>query len=156
MILFRLVIFNGVFFGSHLVLVVVLSLLLALPRRWAQAATRGWTKFAGVLLRTLVGLDFEVRGRPPEGPCIIVSKHQSAWDTFIFYLLLNDPNYVLKKELTQLPLWGRCALKCGAGSVDRAGGGKVSLRLSLLGLCGTGGFPLLGYLPLVDADPGVI
>jgi 1-acyl-sn-glycerol-3-phosphate acyltransferase len=129
MILLRSVIFNGVFFGSHLVLVVVLSLLLALPRRWAQAATRGWTKFAGVLLRTLVGLDFEVRGRPPEGPCIIVSKHQSAWDTFIFYLLLNDPNYVLKKELTRLPVWGWCALKCGAVSVDRAGGGAALKKM---------------------------
>ncbi len=41
MILVRSLIFNGVFFAYHLVLVAVLSSLLAFPRPWAQAATSG-------------------------------------------------------------------------------------------------------------------
>jgi 1-acyl-sn-glycerol-3-phosphate acyltransferase len=103
-------------------LVVGLSFLLIFPRIFSQTVTRIWTKGATVLMQCLLGLDFEVRGTPPKGPCIIVSKHQSAWDTFFFYLLLKDPNYVLKKELAMIPIWGWCALKCGAISVDRAGG----------------------------------
>jgi len=129
MILVRSLIFNVVFFTYHLVLVVTLSLLLAFPRRWAQTATRLWTKGAGLFLRALVGLDYEVLGAPPEEPCIIVSKHQSAWDTFSFYLMLDDPNYILKKELTRIPVWGWCALKCGAISVDREGGGAALKKL---------------------------
>lgn len=129
MILVRSLIFNVVFFAYHLVLVVVLSLLLVFPRRWSQAATRWWTEGAAVLLRCLLDLDFEVLGAPPKGPCIIVSKHQSAWDTFFFYLLLDDPNYVLKKELTRIPIWGWCALSCGAISVDRSGGGAALKKL---------------------------
>lgn len=118
----RSFIFNVLFFIYHLLLVAVLSLLLVFPRNFSQAATRMWTKGAACLVRSFLGLDFEVRGSPPKGPCIIVSKHQSAWDTFFFYLLLDDPNYVLKKELTMIPIWGWCALKCGGISVDRAGG----------------------------------
>ncbi|MBT3307658.1 MAG: 1-acyl-sn-glycerol-3-phosphate acyltransferase [Alphaproteobacteria bacterium] len=121
--------FNLVFFSYHLLLVFILTLLLVFPRRWSQAATKAWTRGAVVVLKTMIGLDFEVKGAPPEGPCIIVSKHQSAWDTFVFYLLLDDPNYVLKKELTRLPIWGWCALKCGAISVDRSGGGAALKQL---------------------------
>ncbi len=129
MITVRSLIFNVVFFAYHLVLVGGLSVLLAFPRPWAQAATRLWTKGAALLLRGLLGLDFEILGASPKGPCIIVSKHQSAWDTFFFYLLLDDPNYVLKKELTRIPIWGWCALKCGAISVDRFGGGAALKKL---------------------------
>ena len=100
MILLRSLIFNVVFFAYHLVLVAALTTLLVFPRPWAQAATRLWTNGAAVLLRALLNLDFEVVGAPPKGACIIVSKHQSAWDTFFFYQLLDDPNYILKKELT--------------------------------------------------------
>lgn len=118
----RSLIFNVLFFNYHLLLVAGLSFLLVFPRTFSQAATRMWTKGAAYLVQGFLGLDFEVRGVPPKGPCIIVSKHQSAWDTFFFYLLLDDPNYVLKKELTMIPIWGWCALKCGGISVDRSGG----------------------------------
>ncbi|NQV83127.1 MAG: 1-acyl-sn-glycerol-3-phosphate acyltransferase [Rhodospirillales bacterium] len=121
--------FNLVFFAYHLLLMAILAVLLALPRRFSQVATKAWTRGAVIILKAMIGLDFEVMGTAPEGPCIIVSKHQSAWDTFVFYLLLSDPNYVLKKELTRLPIWGWCALKCGAISVDRSGGGAALKRL---------------------------
>ena len=129
MILLRSLIFNVVFFAYHLVLVAALTTLLVFPRPRAQAATRLWTNGATVLLRALLNLEFEVVGAPPKGACIIVSKHQSAWDTFFFYQLLDDPNYILKKELTRIPIWGWCALKCGAISVDRSGGGAALKQL---------------------------
>ncbi len=127
MIFVRSLIFNVIFFLYHLFLVASLSLLLFFPRTFSQTVTRLWTRGAAMLLKFILGLDFEVRGKPPKGPCVIVSKHQSAWDTFFFYLLLSDPNYVLKKELADIPIWGWCALKCGAISVDRSGG-SASLK----------------------------
>ena len=121
--------FNVVFFSYNMVLLLLLGFLLPFPRRWSQVTTRVWTKGAVMVIKGMLGLTFEVRGTPPQGPCVIVSKHQSAWDTFVFYLLVNDPNYVLKKELTRLPVWGWCALKCGAISVDRDGGGAALKQL---------------------------
>ena len=129
MIFLRSLIFNVVFFIYHLLLVIVLSFLLVFPRAFSQTVTRMWTRGAAWILHSFIGLDFEVRGVLPKGPCVIVSKHQSAWDTFFFYLLLDDPNYVLKKELAMIPIWGWCALKCGGISVDRSGGGASLKKL---------------------------
>jgi 1-acyl-sn-glycerol-3-phosphate acyltransferase len=82
-------------------------------------------------LRYIVGLDLQARGlehRPP-GAAVIACKHQSAWDTFVFYLLLDDPNYVMKTELMRIPFWGWYARKCGAIAVDRSGGAGALKRL---------------------------
>ena len=88
------------------------------PRRTAQTRTawpvrsssgslrsplclRFWTHCLGLGLKGIVGLDIEIRGRENlgSGAAVYVSKHQSAWDAFVFYTLLDDPNYILKKEL---------------------------------------------------------
>tara|TARA_B110000438_G_C15678546_1_gene591300 strand:- start:162 stop:905 length:744 start_codon:yes stop_codon:yes gene_type:complete len=129
MIFMRSLLFNILFFIYHFMLVVNLSFLLILPRTFSQTVTRVWTKGAVYFLQRFLGLGYEVRGTLPKGPCVIVSKHQSAWDTFFFYLLLEDPNYVLKKELAMIPFWGWCALKCGAISIDRSGGGTSLKKL---------------------------
>lgn len=124
MFFFRSVLFNVFFMVLHAALVVGMVALLPFPRRWMQATVRLWTNVLRVGLKLIVGLDLEVRGRDnlPQGACVIASKHQSALDTFVFYLLLNDPNYVMKKELMRIPVWGWHARKCGAISIDRDGG----------------------------------
>ncbi len=120
----RSLVFNVVSVVLHVLLLAYMLVLLPLPRQWMQAAVRLWTWIMRAGLKLIVGLELEVRGRDnlPPGPVVIASNHQSAWDTFVFYLLLDDPNYVLKKELTWIPLWGWYARKCGAVVVDRAGG----------------------------------
>lgn len=120
----RSLVFNTLFLFYNAVLVFALTALLPFPRVWSQGAVRLWTKGVKIGLKAIVGLDVEFRGlgNLPQGACVIVSKHQSAFDTFAFYALLDDPNYILKKELTRIPLWGWCALSCGAISVDRSGG----------------------------------
>ncbi len=131
MIVFRSLVFNTLFLAYHLALVLALTALLPFPRPWSQGVARLWTEGVGVGLRLVIGLDVEIRGREhlPIGPCVIVCKHQSAWDTFVFYSLVSDPNYILKKELTDIPLWGWCALKCGAISVDRSGGAQALKKM---------------------------
>ncbi|MFQ5765066.1 MAG: lysophospholipid acyltransferase family protein [Rhodospirillales bacterium] len=127
----RSFLFNGFFFVFHLALVVGMLVLLPLPRRWMQATVKLWTSRLRVGLQFILGLGFEVRGREnlPTGPCVFASKHQSAWDTFVFYLLVDDPNYVIKKELARFPVWGWHALKCGAIAVDRSGGAQALKRM---------------------------
>ena len=89
-----------------------------------ERAITGWTHFARRGLKLIVGLDHEIRGREnlPDGPSILASKHQSAWDTMAFLWLFPRPVYIIKKELLSIPLWGRCAARCGHIPVDRAGG----------------------------------
>jgi 1-acyl-sn-glycerol-3-phosphate acyltransferase len=61
----------------------------------------------------------------PEEPCVILSKHQSAWETMTIQDYVPHGAYcvfVLKKELLRVPLigWGLAAMKMI--SIDRAAG----------------------------------
>ncbi len=116
--------YNAVFIGWTAIAVTMMIVLLPFPRMGMQWAVKLWAKTQHWALKVLVGLDFEVRGREniPAGAAIFASKHQSAWDTIVFYLLFADPAYVLKKELVRIPVWGWMARKCEAISVDREGG----------------------------------
>lgn len=98
--------------------------LLLLPRPLMVKAAKVWLKGVMALLSGVAGLRLEVRGREllPAGPVIIASKHQSAFETFVFHLLLDDPAYVLKRELTWIPFFGWYLAKSGAIAIDRSAG----------------------------------
>lgn len=89
--------------------------------------TRFWVRVIFWLLRTIAGLDWQLRGRQhvPAGPAIYVSKHQSTWETLVFYLLFDDPAYVLKRELFWIPLYGWYARKARSIGVDRRAGPRA-------------------------------
>ena len=55
----------------------------------------------------------------------MAAKHQSAWDTLVFSLVLRDPTFVLKQELLWVPLFGWFLKKAGVVAVDRRGGAKA-------------------------------
>lgn len=82
--------------------------LLVGPRSWAMQGLRLHGLICTWLLKVICGTRLEVRGREhiPAGPCLIVAKHQSAWDTFALIPLFRDPAIVLKAELARIPLYG--------------------------------------------------
>lgn len=51
-----------------------------------------------------------------------MAKHQSAWETFALLTKFNQPVFVLKQELTRLPLFGWFIRRIGMIPVDRAAG----------------------------------
>jgi 1-acyl-sn-glycerol-3-phosphate acyltransferase len=95
-----------------------------LPARWTLTCSRVWMLGVQWLLRHIVGLSYEVRGRSnmPPGPAIYAIKHQSAWETLATHLLVPDAAIALKQELMQIPLFGRSLRHAGMIGVDRAGG----------------------------------
>jgi len=127
----RSILFNAFFFVLHMVLVLGMVVLLPFPRPWMQGTVRFWTRVLRVGAGIIVGLEIEFRGRQncPKGAAVLACKHQSALDTFAFYLVLDDPNYILKKELMRIPLWGWHARKCGAIGVDRLGGAAALKKM---------------------------
>ena len=125
----RSLLFNVTLTTWCVVVVGMLWALLPFPRRTIRAATRLWMRSVHWLLETTVGLVHEVRGLEnlPPGPVIFASKHQSAWDTTIFYCLVENPAYVLKKELLAIPLYGWYLQRTKMISIDR-GAGPAALR----------------------------
>jgi 1-acyl-sn-glycerol-3-phosphate acyltransferase len=100
---------------------------LAFPPRFMLAHSRAWMRGVQFLLTSFVGLDYEVRGRPsgPLPPAIFALKHQSAWETLAVHLLLDGAAIALKRELTQIPLFGWTLLHAGMIRVDRRGGPRA-------------------------------
>jgi 1-acyl-sn-glycerol-3-phosphate acyltransferase len=89
------------------------SWLLLAPRSWAMRGLVLHARTSLWLLEKICGTRLEVRGREklPKGACLIVSKHQSMWDTFALIPLLRDPAIVLKDELKWIPFYGWFCLK---------------------------------------------
>ena len=90
-----------------------------------------WATVLSFALSFFVGLKFEVRGQSNliESKVIYAAKHQSAWDTFAYFLILKNPSYVLEKELLRIPFWGICARRYKAVIVDRRGGSKALRKM---------------------------
>jgi 1-acyl-sn-glycerol-3-phosphate acyltransferase len=98
--------------------------LLVVPRKGIQKAARAWIRGVMSWLAVTCGLRYRIEGREhlPSGAAIVAAKHQSAWDTLIFHLLLEDPIFVLKRELFRVPFIGWYLRKAGNVGVDRAAG----------------------------------
>jgi len=100
---------------------------IALPRKKLAAVVRAWEQGFAFGAKIAIGLSFRVQGieNIPKGACLIAAKHQSAFETCLLHLLLDDPAVVLKKELTYVPLWGWFATATGLIPIDRKGGSKA-------------------------------
>ena len=103
--------------------------MLILPRSMFRRFVVTWSAGNGVLLRLIAGVRAEIRNRDnrPDGPAIIASKHQSEWEAHVFLHELDDPAYVIKKELSLVPGYGWFSRKVNMIFVDRGGHAK-SLR----------------------------
>lgn len=105
----------------------VVSIRVALFAHDQRAVVLGAKLWAGVMLtglRRLCGIDYVVTGREhlPAGAALIAPMHQSAFDTIVWLLLVPDCVYVLKRELTRLPVFGRLLVRGGQIPVDRHAG----------------------------------
>jgi 1-acyl-sn-glycerol-3-phosphate acyltransferase len=127
MIWVRSALFNASFFAATALMGAIALPLILLSRIWVMRLARSWSWVIVGLLRVMVGVRIEVTGREnlPAGPLVVASKHQSAFDTVIWFTLLSDPAYVLKQELLRIPIFGWHARAMGMIPVDRAGGGPA-------------------------------
>jgi 1-acyl-sn-glycerol-3-phosphate acyltransferase len=66
---------------------------------------------------------------PTSGPALLASQHQSEFDTLIWMTLLPRPSYVMKRELTRIPLFGPLLVPAGMIPVDRAAGATALRQL---------------------------
>ena len=67
-----------------------------------------WAGFIRCWLRICCRIDFHVNGLEnlPDEPSVVISNHQSAWETIIFQKIFPAQSYLLKKELLWIPFFG--------------------------------------------------
>lgn len=88
-----------------------------------------WAEFHRWCARWILGVRSRVEGTVPPGPHLFAVKHQSMFETLEMLLLVGDPAVVLKRELADIPLFGRVAQLAGVIPVDRAGSAKALRRM---------------------------
>ena len=110
--------------------VVALPMLFA-PRATCTKAARFWNHVVLALLGFLVGLRYEVRGRDnlPARPCVLAIKHQSAFETLAFPLVVEDPIFVVKRELFPIPIFGWYLARLGMIGIDRRAGPRALMSI---------------------------
>lgn len=122
MIVLRSLVFTVFLYGSIAVAGILFTPLLFGPRRLASKAVGAWAKVALQGARIICGITVEVRGREhmPQGAALVAAKHQGMLDVIAPWAFLDDPCFVLKKELMPLPFFGWFAIKTHMIPVDRA------------------------------------
>ena len=80
-----------------------------LPYNKRYYVTSRWNVFIIWCAKVICGIRYEFKGYEnfPDSPAIVLSKHQSAWETI--FLLANLPRplvFVFKKEILYIPFFG--------------------------------------------------
>lgn len=119
------------FYVTLVVLGLVLMPVSLFSRRFAIWSVRFFAQTQAFGLWLLCGISTEVRGKEnlPRGPGLIAMKHQSTYDTIAPFIFMENPAYILKKELLKAPVFGVYASRVGI-PIDRQGGAKT-MRLML-------------------------
>lgn len=87
--------------------VCVLTFLLPLSTR--HRFIRFYMRAYFFMLRLICHIDYKVEGLeniPNNRTGVILSKHQSTWETFFLPLIFHDPAVIAKRELLWIPFFG--------------------------------------------------
>jgi 1-acyl-sn-glycerol-3-phosphate acyltransferase len=97
---------------------------LDLAKTWVRTVMAGMAPVAGIRV-VITGQE----NLPTGGPALLASQHQSEFDTLVWMTLLPRPSYVMKRELTRIPLFGPLLVPAGMIPVDRAAGAAALRQL---------------------------
>ena len=125
-IFLRSLTFNICYTGWAMVSAIIFAPLFVISSEASLKAGCPWAKTVLWLAKYICGIRYEIRGKEymKEGAFIYASKHQSAWETAFFYTQFTRPNFVLKKELLRIPLWGWYLWRMKMIAIDRSAGSR--------------------------------
>ena len=84
-----------------------------------------WTRFAIRAARSVCGVTWRVEGwdNLPDGPAILLPKHQSTWETFwLPSFMPRQLTFVYKRELHAVPFFGWAMATLNMINIDRSRG----------------------------------
>ena len=128
---------SQIFFGLLLLSTLLFALPFWLLGRWLSDQKLGkiaavWGRVNLWLLKWICGLDFQVEGTEhiPEENCIVLAKHQSAWETIALRCILpGNQAWVLKQELMRIPVFGWALARARPIAIDRSAGRRAVKQL---------------------------
>ena len=106
-----------------------------LPRLARYRIISGWSRVMIWLAKVVLGIRYRVIGAEnlPRTPAVILSKHQSTWETLAFQTIFPPQVLVLKRELLWIPFFGWGLALTSPIAIDRSSGARALKRLAELG-----------------------
>ncbi|HEY7986915.1 MAG TPA: lysophospholipid acyltransferase family protein [Methylophilaceae bacterium] len=103
---------------------VLLLLTYPLPPQRRYPIITIWAKTMLWWLRITCGINYRVIGANniPQQPCVVMCKHQSAWETLALQKILPPQVWVMKRELLLVPFFGWGLAMSSPIAIDRTAG----------------------------------
>ncbi len=137
----------GIYLRSALFLAVQIAITVALtpvvllvsllpPYQYRYLLARCWARLLIAAAENICGLKYEIEGleNVPPSNGVVLSKHQSAWETLMLFLIFPKAVYVLKQELLRIPFFGWCLARYHHIAIDRSQPRAALLSLQKQGL----------------------
>lgn len=129
MAVLRSLLYAAIFYPATVLWVIVGVPASLFGRRLTLAIVLSWVDFHHWLARDVLGIRLRIEGEIPRGPLLIAVKHQSMFETLEMVRLTKLPIIVIKKELTDIPLFGLLTRRYGVIPVERSAGAKALRNL---------------------------
>jgi 1-acyl-sn-glycerol-3-phosphate acyltransferase len=91
----------------------------------------GWARSMLWWLKVTCNIRHEITGleNVTDSPAIVLSKHQSAWETLAFQAIFPTQVYLLKRELLWIPIFGWGLAMSSPIAIDRSAGREALKKL---------------------------
>jgi 1-acyl-sn-glycerol-3-phosphate acyltransferase len=129
MMALRSLLFALIFYPGSVLYVLAGFPAMLLGQRGVIAVADAWALFHRWCCTWILGIRTRIEGEVPAGPVLIAAKHQSMYETIDMVVVLDTPAIVLKRELADMPGWGKVARTYGMIPVDRDGGAAALRRM---------------------------
>lgn len=123
MLIVRSLIFSIGMWGATVVAGLLSMFIWVFPYERRYAILNFWARFNMWWLKKTCRLDYQIEGLenvPSNTPVIVLSKHQSAFETIVFQVIFPRQVWVLKKELQWLPFFGWALALMRPIAIDRS------------------------------------
>ncbi len=127
----RSTLFAIAFYGGSVFIVLAAFFAFPIVPATIGPITRVWARWHHWCCRWLLGQRLVIEGALPNAPVLYVFKHESMFETIELPRLFTRPAVMTKRELLDLPFWGRVARDYGLIPVERDAGAKA-LRAMLV------------------------
>ncbi len=123
----RTTFFYVIFYSWTTLFFIVFSPVKFFSRKFVFKLSQLWTGSVILLTKLILKINYQIEGLeniPKKKIFLLVSNHQSAWETFFYSFFFNDSVFVLKEELKKVPLMSLYFKKLGFIFIERDKGFK--------------------------------
>lgn len=121
----RSLFYYPVFYGISFFLVAASAIASFIGQDVLRRVVRLWTDWHRWCVQNIAGMKVVVEGDIPDGPVLLAIKHESFFEAIDMPTLFRFPSVFAKRELFDIPMWGRSAVVYGLIPVARDGGAKA-------------------------------